>query len=259
MAKDDAARAPKAPPPAPPTATPTATRRPRFPRVHSFTARYPWLGPMVWVSSSLYFVAQIFVAWIWTKPSYSVISNTISDLGNTHCGRYDGSVVCSPRHVVMNLAFMFLGIVMASGALLLHQEFVERTSIWEWRAAVFGFSLMSIAGLGTALVGFFPENTFGTGHVVGAAIAIGGGNVAILILGLVLPFKEGMRMYTVMWSAAALVAAVLFASHKYLGIGGGTMERLAAYPETVWLIRFGIYISRNHYSTSHARGRPIVT
>ena len=36
-------------------------------------------------SSVLYFVAQIFVAWIWKDPSYSLWTNTISDLGNTVC------------------------------------------------------------------------------------------------------------------------------------------------------------------------------
>ena len=50
----------------------------------------------------------------------------------------------------------------------------------------------------------------------------------------------------------ALVAIVLFALHEYLGFGPGGMERLAAYPEVIWLISFGIYISHSHYSNNSA-------
>jgi hypothetical membrane protein len=227
--------------------------------VHAFTVRYPGLGPLVWVSSAIYFAVQVFVAWIWKNPRYSVVSNTISDLGNTRCGLYAGAQVCSPRHVAMNLSFIFLGVVMAAGSLLIHQEFVERDNRAERLAAAIGFTLMSIAGLGTAVVGLCPENTFSGAHRAGAVVAIVGGNVAIFVLGLVLPLKEGMRMNMLLWSVTSLVAALLFAGDRYLGIGRGTMERLAAYPETVWLIRFGIYISRNPYSRGHARGQPVVT
>ena len=196
------------------------------------------------------------MAWVW-KPPYSAANNTISDLGNTHCGLYGGATVCSPRHAVMNLAFIFVGLVMAVGSLLISQEFVERRSA-ERRTAFAGFSLMAIAGLGTILVGLFPENTFGAAHATGAGLAIGCGNLAIFVLGLVLPLKEGMRADMLVWAGVALLAAVLFATHHDLGIGSGTMERIAAYPETVWMIRFGIYLSRNHYSQKHARGEPIV-
>jgi hypothetical protein len=43
---------------------------------------------------------------------------------------------------------------------------------------------------------------------------------------------------------------VLFGTDRYFGLGAGSMERIAAYPETLWLIRFGLYISRNHFSTN---------
>jgi hypothetical protein len=46
----------------------------------------------------------------------------------------------------------------------------------------------------------------------------------------------------------SLVAILLFAVHEYLGFGPGGMERVAAYPEVIWLIMFGFYVSRSHYS-----------
>ena len=215
-------------------------------RLKSFSDRYPWLGPLVWVSSVVYFAAQIAVGWIWSPP-YSAAHNTISDLGNTHCGLYGGSYVCSPRHVLMNGAFIFLGAVMAIGSLLIYQAFLE-VPTGERIAAFIGFSLMAVGGLGAVLVGVFPENTFPAAHGIGAGLAIGAGNVGIFVLGLVLRLPEGLRIRMLLLSALSLTAVLLFALHRDFGIGPGTMERIAAYPETVWLIRFGIYISRDHYS-----------
>ena len=206
--------------------------------------RYPWLGPLIFVSSSLYFFAQIVAAWVF-RPTYSVIWNVISDLGNTSCRAYEGRAVCSPHHVVMNIAFVFLGLVMASGSMLLYQEFTDRRRA-ERIGALAGFSCMAIAGLGTGLVGLFPENTSHAMHVAGAALAIGVGNVGIFILGTTLSLPESMRRYMLVFSTASATALFLFAFHKYFGIGAGTMERIAAYPETIWLVVFGLYVWRFH-------------
>ena len=204
--------------------------------------KYPWLGPIIFVSSALYFFAQIAVAWVY-RPSYSVVLNPISDLGNTSCSPYGGHDVCSPRHALMNVTFVLLGIVMGSGSTLLYQEFSERRRP-ERVAAFVGFLCMGIAGVGTVLVGIYPENANHAVHVTGAALAIGVGNLGIFILGAVLSLPESMRRYMVLFSTVSVTALILFASHRSFGIGDGTMERIAAYPETVWLITFGLYVWR---------------
>jgi hypothetical membrane protein len=219
-------------------------------RIQHFADRHSWVGPTVFIASALYFVTQIVVGWVWNPP-YSVINNTISDLGNTACGRYGGSYVCSPRHTLMNVAFIFLGVVMATGSLLIYQEFTERQRS-ERVAALIGFVCLGIGGLGAVFVGVFPENTFSFMHITGAGLAIGVGNLGILVLGLVLPLPESLRGFMLFFSTLSITALILFACHRYFGIGAGTMERIAAYPETLWLIRFGIYISRNHYSPGRA-------
>jgi hypothetical membrane protein len=53
-------------------------------------------GAVVWVLTIQYFVVQVAVAVDWSH-AYSWSENTISDLGNTRCGRYDGRPVCSRR------------------------------------------------------------------------------------------------------------------------------------------------------------------
>jgi len=98
-----------------------ASRPRRRTGIETFSDKFPWLGPTIWVSSVLYFIVQIVVASVWL-PSYSWFSNTISDLGNTSCG----PKLCSPRHAWMNGEFFVLGAVMAAGALLIYQEFTER-------------------------------------------------------------------------------------------------------------------------------------
>jgi hypothetical membrane protein len=203
-------------------------------RIGGFTDRFPLVGPLVFISSILYFAAQIACAWVW-QPPYSVVDNTISDLGNT----------ASPRHALMNAAFVFLGVVMAAGSLLVSQEFRESSPV-EKRGASVGFATMGVAGVGTVIVGLFPENVSHDAHLAGAVLAIGGGAAAIFILGWFVGLPERLRFFTRLWAPVAAVAAVLFACHRDFGIGAGSMERVAAYPVTIWLISFGVYIARRH-------------
>jgi hypothetical membrane protein len=210
--------------------------------VGTFHDNNPWVGPMVFISSALYFYAQIATAWVF-HPPYSLINNAISDLGNTVCGKYGSHYVCSPRHDLMNASFIFLGFVMAVGSTLLYHEFSERTPT-ERVTALIGFLCMAIGGIGAILVGAFPENTVSAMHITGAGLAIGVGNLGIFILGAALTLPESMRRYMLVFSTTSVTALVLFAFHKYFEIGAGSMERIAAYPETVWLIIFGLYIWR---------------
>ncbi|HEY1827112.1 MAG TPA: DUF998 domain-containing protein [Acidimicrobiales bacterium] len=202
------------------------------------------------MAATLYFLVQLIAAWVFT-PSYSLVSNTISDLGETSCGGYGSPAICSPRWWLMNYAgFLLLGLVMVVGSALLYHEFTDRVPR-ERRAAMFGFGLTALGGLGSILVGFFPENQNGTMHIIGAFLAIAIGNVAILVLGAVLTLPESMRRSMLMFSSLALVALLCFAAHRSFGIGRGTMERVAAYPVTIWLITFGLYIWRFHPKRSH--------
>jgi hypothetical membrane protein len=212
--------------------------------VFSFANKHPAVGPVVFISSVLYFFIQIAVAWVWSPP-YSVVKNAISDLGNSACGSYRGAYVCSSRHWLMNFGFIGLGLIMAAGSWLIFQEFTEHSPRQKLASKV-GFSLMAAAGIGTILVGIFPENGIHFLHMFGAGIAIGVGNVAIVVLGLALPLPEGLRKSMIVMGVVSLSALVLFAAQRDLGIGAGSMERIAAYPETFWLIRFGLYMTKSH-------------
>lgn len=210
-------------------------------KVRVFVDRFPLVGPALWVLSIQYLLTQWFVASKWPYP-YSWLNNTISDLGNTVCGPYGGRQVCSPHYTLMNASFILLGITMFLGAMLIYHEFKKSLG------SLIGFTFMALAGFGTLLVGVFPENTIGGLHFLGAMLPFLLGNIGIIILGLVLEIPKWLRLFSILAGVITLSALALFVSHTYLGIGIGGMERLAAYPQTIWLIVFGIYISKNRYS-----------
>lgn len=212
-------------------------------KVKTFTDRYPLVGPIMWMLCIEYFIIQLIVAIDW-KYAYSITRNTISDLGNTRCGVYGGRYVCSPLHSLMNASFITLGVFMMLGSILIYHEFKEN----KW--SLIGFGLMFLAGFGTLLVGSFPENTISGLHITGAFLALCIGNVAIVVLGAVLKLPLSFRIYSIASGLISLLALGLFFNHSYVGIGMGGTERIAGYPQTLWLIIFAIYVSKNHYSKS---------
>jgi hypothetical membrane protein len=141
----------------------------------------------------------------------------------------------------MNAAFIVLGAVMVAGAPLIYQEFPKR------RLTVVGFACMAVAGLGTILVGAFPENVNHTLHVIGAAGPFLVGNVGLVVMSHALPLPEKIRGYTLLSGVVGLCGLVLLVAGAYLGLGRGGMERVTAYPQTLWLIVFGAYMSRDRY------------
>ncbi len=211
----------------------------RLRMLKTFTNRYPLVGPAIWVINIQYFIVQVIVASSFT-PHYSWLHNTISDLGNTACGKYGELYVCSPRHDLMNASFILLGLTMIIGSPLIYQEFKKSLG------SLVGFSAMAIAGVGVLLVGLFPENTIHLLHGTGAELVFICGNEGLVILSRSLMIPKGLRLYTFLSGSISLVALVLYTTNHYVGIGDGGMERLVAYPQTLWLIIFGIYISSSH-------------
>jgi hypothetical membrane protein len=196
-------------------------------------AKLPSLGSILWVLSFQYFLVQIVVASNWLG-SYSVSKNTISDLGNTGCGIYANKFVCSPLHLYMDISFVVLGITMIIGSFLIAKSYKKRQ-------AKLGFAFMALAGIGTIIVGLFPENTITAAHIIGASLPFIFGNLAMIVFSFYLKkLGKSFRVYSFASGLLGLCALILFVSHTYLGLGIGGMERIVAYPQTIWLIAFGI-------------------
>jgi hypothetical membrane protein len=103
---------------------------------------------------------------------------------------------------------------------------------------------MTFAGVGVVVVGIFPENTVSALHGLGATLPFTLGNVGVIVLGLSLELPRVLRLVTLTLGVIALAALVFYASSHYLGLGEGGIERLVAYPQTLWLILLGGYLLR---------------
>lgn len=216
-------------------ATPTPSQM-----IQTFTERHPLVGPALWIASAQFLLVQFIVAWAWVLPAYNWMRYTISDLGNTACGPYGDRVVCSPQHNLFNISIIILGVTMLFGSVLIYQGFAHKN-----RRNLVGFSLMAASGAGTLLVGLAPENVMSQAHFVGAVLGLFVGNLALLVLGFSLDIPTGLRLYTIASGLIAQLALILFGLDIYLGLGIGGMERLAAHPLTIWLVVFGIYVSKD--------------
>jgi hypothetical membrane protein len=204
-------------------------------RRSGISGSHPRIGPVCYAASVQYFVVQLLVALRWSPP-YSISRNTISDLGNTVCGSWNGRDVCSPLHDLMNLSFIVLGVTMMAGSVFVFRNFAQG------RAAAAGFAGMAAAGLGTVMVGLFPENSVPALHGVGAALPFVLGNSALFVLAFALEMPVPLRAYAFFSGLVAILGLAAFASGHYLGLGEGGMERVVAYPQTIFLVVIGCYL-----------------
>ena len=200
-------------------------------------ARHPSLGAWLYVASVQFFVVQFLVA-LRFSPGYSVTDNAISDLGNTTCGDWNGRYVCSPAHAWMNISFVVLGLTIMLGSALIQPAFTAS------RATALGFGFFAFGGFGTVLVGLFPEDRVAWLHGLGAALPFLVGNVGLVLLGRSLAAPSWLRSYTMLSGGVALLALVLYVAGASMGLGDGGVERIVAYPQTVWQIVLGAYVLR---------------
>jgi hypothetical membrane protein len=136
----------------------------------------------------------------------------------------------------MNASFVVLGLAMIGGSLLVCR-YMPTTKF-----QAVGFMSIAIGGVGAVMVGIFPENTIPALHGIGAALPFLIGNVGLLILGFSLGGPVALRIYTVLSGSVALIFLAFYASSHFVGLGEGAIERVVAYPQTVWLIVLGIYV-----------------
>ena len=197
------------------------------------------VGALLWMLCAQYFLAEQIARLAWTAP-YSFLGNFISDLGATACADRppgSGHFVCSPLHNLMNGSFFVQGFLIAGGAWLLNDAFPPG------RLRNFGLSLLLAAGPALSVVGLAPEDALPGVHFCAAAIHLVGSNLALILLG-----ASGVRSGKPIFSAAlafgtlGLGALALLASGHTGALGPGGMERLGAYPLTLWLCMAGTWL-----------------
>jgi len=196
-----------------------------------------------------YWIFEAISAAAWHKPPYSYTYNWVSDLGVTAArAEFEGRVVSSPLHALMNGSFTALGLLVLIATVLL---FLSQKGL-RGRAALLTFGIV-FAG-GSWLVAGFPENTIGALHLTGAFGNIVGGNVFVILLGAlgaVAASSRPLRLVFVGLGALGLIATVLlFALHSFYN--GGT-ERVAAYSYMVGFAVAGIAFLANRRAAPSLR------
>jgi hypothetical membrane protein len=179
----------------------------------------PWLGAGWWALCFQFFVAEQIARMSW-PGHYSMRMNWISDLGAAN----------SPLHWVMNGSFVLQGVLISVGAILMRRLFPAK---WSYRVALL---LFLVSGVGVLVVGLVPEDRVAQVHRLAALVHLLAGNLAMILMGLAMVagaarvrFRGWITLLAGLVGLTALVA---------LGLGEkdvGIVERLAAYPLTLWL------------------------
>ncbi len=189
------------------------------------------LGRAAWTLQPLYVVTEVVVG-LHASRDYSFADSTISDLGNTSCRTIRGDVLCSPWHATMNVGFIWFGVTLALGALLLGAR------ILPGRVGTAAVAMWCVSGLGSVAVGLVPVNENGGLHGLVALPVFLAQPTALLLTALSLwAARPGLARATV---AVAVVSAVGVLGFAALLAGDGStalgaLERLALWPGYVWV------------------------
>jgi hypothetical membrane protein len=177
------------------------------------------VGALLWIAAAVgYFAAEAIAAAV--LPGYSYALDYISTLGQP------GS---SPLAHLMNAAFVAQGVLFPAGAVLVAHR--SRS-----RKALLFLSFAMLNGIGNLLVAAVHSGAGSSWHPVGAALAIVGGNAAVLTGAAALRPAIGLRSHR----AASVVLGILGLLCLLLVALGtspvGLWERGSVYPIFIWQV-----------------------
>lgn len=191
-------------------------------------------------------LAEIVAAFVVRAP-YSFAHNTISDLGATTCTDiaypYGPVPVCSPLHTLVNGSFILFGALLAIGAIavfpLLPKGF----------GRVAGVALLVVAGLSSLASGLIPLDIDIVGHSLVSLPVFLAQPLALVVLGVVLRRSAltGARALSqagIVAGAIGLIAGTVFLGWIDLPAHGGTLERLALWPGSLWFAALAAALTR---------------
>jgi len=203
------------------------------------------LGAIFWLLTAEFFIAQAIAQAAF--PGYSLIDMDISMLGVSACSGADPNAlgpVCSPLSLVFNAGMAINGALVVLGVWFTRKLWPQgpMTTAALWILAVGG-------GDGSILVGLFPLDVSLPMHMIGAILALFVAGFGMLAMARVLWHRHrGFAIYTLATGAITLIAFVLYALELYLGLGRGVMERIAAWPHTIWYVVAGTLILRGYFT-----------
>ncbi len=178
------------------------------------------------------------------RPTYSYARNYISDLGVPLPGDFQGRAVDSPLAAVMNANFIAQGVLFFLAGLFIFRA----TAGAAGRARHAFLGLAGVYAVGSIVVGIVHSSAQtaadGTAHfhVIGAGLAIIGGNAALIVAGLNarrVGASVGYCAASVSLGTAGLVSVILLQTGAPFAVPGA-WERGAVYSITLWDIVTGV-------------------
>ena len=191
-----------------------------------------WGGLLIALGAVQFAVANAIVQTRYA--GYSLLTNYISDLGNTST---------SPLHVVFNVSIILLGTLALLGIVLAWGGFPRGGS------RVVGLFLLVIASVAAILVGLYPENVNATVHDTASLMVFLPAGVALVILSAGMrtgTMWYGYRALTLILGAVVLLSLAYYAPTQTFGTtwDPGLIERLIVYPILLWAVVAGIHLAR---------------
>jgi len=84
---------------------------------------------MMVVAGLSYLAAELIRIDAWISPTYSWTVNKVPDLGSPFCGLFQGRMLCSPLHNVMNAGFLIEGTLLGIATLLFSRSLIGRARV----------------------------------------------------------------------------------------------------------------------------------
>jgi hypothetical membrane protein len=166
---------------------------------------------------------------------YSLLTNYISDLGNT---------ATSPWHDVFNISIVLLGILAFIGILFLWSAF-PRSAL-----RPVGLALLLIASVAAIMVGLFPENVNPPVHDFVSLMVFLPGGLALALLSATLrppTWWSSLRWPSLVLGLVTLASLVYYVPTQASNstFDPGLIERLIVFPILIWALAvFALVLSR---------------
>lgn len=174
-----------------------------------------WAGLVSLLTGVQYLVLEAVAASAWTGSPYRYSVNYISDLGAAGSPL---AAVMNTAFVVQGLGFLVVGLVVAAGV-----DGPRRHLL---------IALTTAHAVGNVLVAAFPSSSGSGFHLVGAVLAIVGGNAAAFTASYGLVRRLGVL------PVLGLLSAPLISQGEFHGL----WERGSVYSITAWEIVFGVVL-----------------
>lgn len=195
-------------------------------------------GMLLLVNAVQHLVVEAASAMAWPGDRYSYARDFVSDLGANACGAGEDGA-CSPLHAAMNTSFLLNGLLFLCAALLLVRLLNRRQLLLSILAAIYAAGMAAVAAVQRS-----PESvadgTYAL-HVVGAALALGVGNLIPVLAGV-----ESRRIGAPAWYRTASIALGVAGLVGLAGIGllsgeqpAPVLERLSVYAINLWWLLTG--------------------